>query len=341
MLLDQFTDTRHRLLSEIVDDRPDLVPRYKTASLDTQETLPESAFADSDRRRFPIHTAEHAVLSKLYAEKQASVVPPSVAERIDTALTLYGVNGDDLTFQTQEKQASTVEDSQYLLPQYKRLRVTSPDEVKLASEHLMSQGHRLKVATLTDAAVRAVTQAAAFGMTEQELPRDVFKYAGLTTCDAGSLIEWVEARAVACVNPQHRESFDKIAKVVEQNFPDDGVLRDRNELIKIATALEEADKQAGLQYLYGRRLLDPVQTVFNMDKVAENAVDLGGQKIPLHILMTVPSDVYEEILGEGVMDAAAGPDGQIDAGQFQALLQTLPADLKTLLRSTLTPYLKA
>lgn len=340
-MLDQLTDTRHRLLVEIAQDRPDLVPRFKTASLNHPGELPLTAFADQGNRRFPIHTEEHAVLSKLYAEKQASEVSRHTLKNIDTALSLYGHNPGDFSFPPREKQASSVKSSQYLLPQYERLCVRGKNDVKPSTEALLSQRHRLKVASLTEASVRAVKLAAEHGLNEDDMPRDIFKYAGLTTCDAGELLDWIEARAVACTDFEKRKNYDKIAQVVEKNFPRDGILRDRNELVKIASAIEKADKKAGLTPLYGRQLLDPVKSVFNMDKIAEPTVDLGGQQIPLLSLLSVPPEVYEEILGEGVIDTATGSDGQVDAEQFHALLQTLPADLKTLLASTLAPHLSA
>lgn len=339
MVVDQFKDRRHRLLSEIAEDRPDLVPMYKSASADDDAGIRPGAFADRSSRMFPLHTEEHAILSKLYAEKQAQYISEDVVGNIDKMLSLYGHDPETFTFPTQTKSASAEESSQYLLPQYKRLCIRGKSDVRPATEALLAQKNRLKVATVTEASVRAVTRAADYGLDERDLPADIYKYAGLTSCDAGDLLDWIEARAVACTSGEDRATYQKIAQAVSNNFPPTGVISSRDSLVKIANAIEAADESAGLTPLYGHTILDPIQTVFNMDKVATLDVDMGGQQIPLQQLLAVPPEVYEEILGEGVMEAAVGPDGQVDPQQFQALLQTLPADLKTLLASTLAPYL--
>lgn len=338
-MLDQLNDQKHQLLPEIAEDRPDLVPLYKTASITDAKALPKTAFADPAGKKFPIHTEEHAVLSKLYAEKQASTVPDNVSGAIDKVLELHGHDPEELTFPETEKQASSSSTSQYLLPQYQRLCVRSSEDVKPAVNSLMSQKNRLKTATVVEGSTNAVKYASEFGLDEDSLPSEVYKYAGLTTCDAGKLMDWLEARATACTKLAHRQMFDKLAHTVRHNFPPEGVIDDREELVKMASSIEEADKEAGLTNLYGRKLLDPVKTVFNMDKVASESVDLGGKKVQLSKLLSIPDDVYEEILGEGVIESAQGASGNIEADQFKALIETLPADLKTLLANTLESYL--
>jgi len=337
-VIDQISDRRHKLLNQLAHERPELVPLYKTASVTDSDDLTSSSFADSGGRMFPINTKEQAVLSKLYAQKQASCVHESVHKNINTALELYGYNPEEFE-DDKTKTASAAYEPHYLLPQYKRLSVRNGADIAPAASALFSQRRRLKVATMADASVRLVKVAAQYNVYVDELPSETYKYAGMTACDAGVLLDWVEARASACKDFDDRGMFDKIAMAITNNFPRDGILRDRDDLVKIATAIEEADHATGISHRYGTTLPDPLETVFNMEKVAEQGVDLGGKRVSLQNLLAVPPEVYKEILGAGVMDEAVGPDGQIDPAQFQALLQTLPADLKTLLATTLTPYL--
>lgn len=340
MVVDQFNDPRHKMLVKIAKERPDLIEMCKTASTGEDVERPPSAFADPSARRFPLHSPEQTVLSKLYAEKQASLVNPSVMERIDTALDLYGYDPESMKFGNTEKTASTASATQYLLPQYNRLVVRNKSDIPGATQQLFAQKHRLKVASLAEASKRLVNIAGGYDMKVDELPGEVYKYAGLTHCDAGELLDWVEARSAACPDLETRATFDKIAQAITDNFPRDGYIRNRNTLIKIASSLEEADEEAGITHLYGHRLRDPLETVFNTEKIAESMVNLGGQQVSLQNLMSIPAETYEEILGPGVIDAATGPDGQLDPEQFKALLETLPADLKSLLANTLAPHMR-
>lgn len=332
-VIDQFSDAQHHLLVRIAKENPDVIKSVKTASTTPDESLPSSAFAWPEARLFPWHTPEQALLSRAYAEKQASVVPTAIIERLDRALDVYGV-----TFQT-EKQASAEQPSQdYLLPQHKRLLFSHPSHAPFVGGALVEQADRLKVATLAQAATGFVKKAADMGLGTKDVPTDVMKYAGLTPCDAGVLLDWIEARAIVAPTLEKRATYDKMALAVKQNFPRDGVISDRDELIKIATALEAADEEAGLTHLYGRTLLNPLASTFNMDKVATQTVKVGNRQVPLSKLMQVPEDVYDEILGPGSLKSAMVND-QLDPESFGAMIGSLPADLSSLLGTYLSPYL--
>lgn len=282
-----------------------------------------------------MHEPQQAVLSKLYAVKQAEAVPDAVMNRIDKALELYGVSLGDLAT---EKRAAA-QSSNFLLPQYERIVFDTAAHAAPAAEALLSQRHRLKTASLATAATNFVKTAARLKLSAEAVPTDIWKYAGVTTCDAGVLLDWVEARAVACKDLEKRAMYDEMTRTIRDNFPRSGVLEDRQELIKIAQALESADEASGLSELWGTRLLDPLLTVFNMDKIAGGTVSLAGQQVPLEKLMAVPEEVFQDILGDDVL-AQASVNGQLDPEQFSALLSTLPMDLQQLLLTQLGSYLR-
>lgn len=335
-VIDQFSDAQHHVLVRIAKENPDVVEAVKTASVTPDDSLPSSAFAWPEARLFPWHTPEQALLSRAYAEKQASAVPSFVIERLDKALDVYGT---PWTPAEQEKQASASETSQdYLLPQHQRLLFAHQSHAPYVGEAIVEQANRLKVATLAQAATGFVKKAAQLGLDVADVPQPILKYAGLTPCDAGVLLDWIEARAVAAPTLEKRATYDKMALAVRQNFPADGMITDRDELVKIATALEAADRDAGLTHLYGRTLLNPLATTFNMDKVATQTVKVGGRNVPLQKLMSVPEDVYDEILGPGSLKSAM-VNGELDPESFGAMITSLPADLSSLLGTYLTPHL--
>ena len=339
-LIDQFTDDRYAMLSQLSKEHPGALERVKTASVD-DPGLPDHAFAYPEARRFPINTAEQALLSKMYATKQASSVPDEVMDRIDRALSLYEVDASDVTSSAEKTASSseqTPDDSHFLLPQYRALLVKEAAHIAPAARALLEQRNKLTTRTITQAATELVKRAAKFDVDAESIPIEIFKYAGLTTCDAGTLLDWVEARLTAAPTKELRQDYEKVAQYLENKFPRGGVFYDREDLIKLAGILDDLDTRAEFFPRYGRTLLDPVETVFNMDKMAEPQVTLGGQQMSLKKLMRIPSDVYEEVLGEDVTQHAM-TDGQIDAAQFKAMLETLPADLQKLLATHLQAYL--
>lgn len=339
-LIDQFTDDRHAMLTQLHREHPGQLERVKTASVD-DPGLPDNAFAYPEARRFPINSAEQTLLSKMYATKQASSVPKTVMDRIDRALSLYDVDVTDITTQS-EKTASDEEQapdsSHFLLPQYRSLLVKEASHIAPAAEALLAQRNKLTTRTITQAATELVKRAAKFDVDADSIPHEIFKYAGLTSCDAGKLLDWVEARMTAAPTSELQQDYEKVAQYLENKFPRGGVFYDRGDLIKLAEILETLDTKAEFFPRYGRTLLDPVETVFNMDKIAEPMVSLSGQQVSLKKLMQIPSEVFEEILGEDVTQHAMA-DGQIDAAQFKAMLETLPADLQSLLATHIKAYL--
>lgn len=335
-VVDQFSDRRHSVLISIAQDFPDKLEHVKHAEIHNPSTLPSTAFAWPDAGLFPVHEPQQAVLSKLYAVKQASAVPETVMARIDKALELYGV---DMDFTEKTAQQAESPESNFLLPQHRRLMFNEKHHAQPVADALVSQSHKLKTASLATAATNFVKTAAQFEMSQDDIPPQIWKYAGLTACDAGVLLDWVEARAVACPTLQKRAMYDDIAIAVRETFPKDGVIEDRQELIKIAQAIEEADEEAGIEHLWGRRLPNPLETVFNMDKVASRQVNLAGHKVPLDKIMQVPDEIFQEILGEDVLEQASMGE-ELDPAQFSALLNTLPMDLQQLLYQHIKSYVR-
>jgi hypothetical protein len=298
----------------------------------------EEAYAWKEAGAFPVHTPEDAVFSLFYAVKQAHVVPLDVYRTIKEAVAAYGFNPAPLVaeiLETPRVKEASVED--YLLPEQRRLCVKTAQDVDMAV-HALERGHKqLGVNALMTASVRLVKKAAAMKVDSARLPSFVFKYAGLVESNPQTLVDWLEARAQASPDLEHRFMFDKIAQTVRMGAPQ----RDRNELIKIAQLIGEADEKAGLQHLYGSRLPDAVLTVFNTEKIAQPAVDLGGPTdIPVRQLASLPPEMYEDVLGPDFKEQVVDESGELDPDLLAAVLRTLPVDMKQQLLHAVGPYLK-
>ncbi len=320
MLVDQYNDTSFKKLYRLINTFPEAEEHIKTASLDweTNGNRPNTAFAWRERRLFPIDSPSEAALSRLYMEKQAGI-PLSVVERCEKALRLYNV---DLAFQ--EKQASVPDLDEYLLPKIKRFRVVDKESVKLAAEALETNQRKLDVETRAEASIRLTKKATELGET---LPSYIYKTAGLTVSYTPNMCKWLEARATATAdeNPAVSKAFQKLADAARSQ---ERYIYNRDELVKVADVIGKLDEQCGLVSDYGIHLPDPLQTVFNTDKIAEDTISVAGTPIPVSTLLSIDPEVYSDTFGEDLAQEFVGPDGTIDEVQLSTILPTVPLDLQ-------------
>lgn len=316
--IDQFSDPSFKVLFEAFSSHPETEPFIKKASIDPEENAqrPDSAFAWQERRMFPIDDPHEACLSRLYMSKQAGI-PKHVVERCDKALEVYGVK-----FPIDTKQASEARDEDFLLPGKKRFFVNSPETVKMADEALARIRRQLSFEERVQASVNLVKQAVEHKVRPSP---QVFKEAGLTMCNTGYLKDWVEARACATDNVVCRDAFLKIAEALPKTAR---LESDRDDLIKVAVTLSELDDLAKLRELYDVKIPNPMLTVFNTDKLADEMVQIGGTQIPLETLLQVDPEVYKDVFGPDVVEEFVDASGVIDPEQFKVILATVPLDLQ-------------
>jgi hypothetical protein len=285
----------------------------------TVEDLPSTAFAWEDERRFPVHTKEDALASLLYRSKLGSSVPGHVDAKLEKAAAVYG-----LKHLVAEPVKVAHEKTAYALPDSQRLPLDSKAEV-LVAEHVLTRDYdRLPLEKRAEAFSNLASAAKTHGV---ELTPFSIKMAGLSTSDTRTIKTWVEARAAA-TSGKYQEAFDKIASALDTAPP---VITNRKELIKLASVISELDKKAGLDKHYDRKLPDPLLTVFNTEKVAEDTCDVAGMAVPTATLMQVPPDVWEQLDASEVGEIAQSNDVE----QFKNVFATLPLDVKMVLRRQL------
>ena len=323
-IIDQSNDPSYKHLFALLREFPQAEEHIKTAEVDVpeeEEKLASSAFAWRERRLFRIDKPAQAALSRLYMQKQAGI-PEEVIKRCDEALDLYGIKMDFST----EKVAAPVDDSDdYLLPKMKRFRVRTPDDVKVASVALLHHCHKMDPDTRATAAVNLVKKATALNI---ELSTPIYKLAGVTMCNPQLFRDWVEARVEATEDPAIKRAYTKLAEATRtKEVACQQFLNNRDDLIKVAGALMELDEAAGLQQHYDRRLPDPMLTVFNTDKIAEEMLDLAGKPVELSKLLAIDPDTYRMVFGEDLAEEFI--DGEdIDVAQLKIILPTVPLDLQ-------------
>jgi hypothetical protein len=308
-------------LMRALEGRPKLAAAVMEVDVDPAEasSLPDSAFAWAEKRAFPLHSREHAILSRTYLDA-APGVPEHVRTSIKEALDVYGVNEAIFARPAVTKVARDTSDD-YLLPDTKRLRVTDAEGVKLAEQRLRYEGRQLSPGSRTLASARLVEKAAFHGVRVSD---ETKKMAGLVVTQTRTLADWLEARAEAAPS-DFKDGYTKLAKEVLRQGDE---IRDRNVQEKIAQTLEELDEIAGLAQHWSRKLPDPAATVWNSTKVASPGMTLGGRFIPMERLAAYPMSFYSDAMGPDIANEIGDLSGNVDLSRLAQVLPTLPLDIQ-------------
>lgn len=325
-ILDQLHDPALGHLTRMLGEMPALENFVKTAGMDASEidALPADAFAWPEERRFPLHSAEHATLSAAYAKTASERIPEFVTAAINIALDVYGVPAT--AFETVKVASREERLEDWLCGDLKLFSVKTGWEVDRAQGDFLENYEKLDVPHRKMAADNLVKKLDEFKFAARPL---VTKTAGLTVSHLPTLRKWVEARADAAAKPEHKLAFNKFASSLRHMPEESG---DSHALMKIATALYEMDKQAGLEKHYDRRLPDPLLTVFNTEKIASESLDIDGVMVSAQKLMALPMSFWEDLGGKDLADEIM-PQGKASLQKLKTVVATLPMDLKRVIKS--------
>jgi hypothetical protein len=322
--VDQFNDPAYGVMVRQLTRMPGLEEFVKEASLDDMardsDKLPDRCFAWPEERRYPIHTEKHAALSYGYILAEASV-PEYVKKAAKEALDVFNVPESIFAVST-EKVAS----EQFLLPEDRLFPVNTPTQVKTAQSVFIENLSKLNVERRVEAAVNLVKVASETGVVVNPI---VQKTAGLTVCDTRQARSWISARVEAAKEPVYKLAYQALSDGLATQPRESA---DRNGLIKMAQVLGDLDEKAGLVKFYDRKLPDPLQTLFNTEKTAAACVDLCGKLVPVTKLAALPASFWADLGGQELADEIC-PGGACDSSKLAAVVDTLPLDLKTVLKS--------
>jgi hypothetical protein len=328
-IVDQYSDPSFGFLVRQVSRMPALEPFVKNASIESGETdaLPDTAFAWPDQRKYPIHTAEQAALSYAYS-KLAHALPEAVTTNIKNALEVYEVPLS--VFEEVGVKEAALSDDAYLLPDLRLFPVTQAGEVKYAEQRVLSQLTKLDLPHRATVCANLVKKADHFKV---ELHPEVLKLAGFVVSSTKQVRDWLEARSTALPMSAHlyKAAYEKLAEDLKTQPAESS---DRQGLLKLASTIAELDERAGLVKHYDRKLPDPLKTVFNTDKLAAEMVDLDGTMVPLSKLAGLPATFWEDLGGRELSDEIC-PGGKMDSAKLAMVVDTLPLDLKVILKSQL------
>lgn len=329
-MIDLYNDPGHGTLRHLLRRAPGAVEMLKTAELEDYNTdLPATAFAWEAKRLYPIHTAEHAAVSYLYAKHAAHNPPREVVSAICDALDIYGI--DESRLAVHEVKEASYDPEDCLFPEQQIYPVRDAGEVKTAERRLHEQLPSLHPETRADVFVRLAKAAQLHGV---KLSTASMKLAGLTYTDREALVDSLNARGAATKDSVIRAKFAALANSVSR---DRAGLRDPVVRAKLAAAIGTLDEQAGLTGHYDRLLSDPIATVYNSTKVAaSDDIDLGGGRmVSPAAVAALPTTFFSDVFGNDIV-AEIAPNGHVQPELVQQVMATFPADMKQQLARALS-----
>lgn len=325
MPIDQYNDPAFGMLIKQAERMPAFGDFVKEADIESGErnTLPDSAFAWPEEKRFPLHTDKHAALSFAYAKVQPRV-PPHVMQRIKEALDVYGVQ-NEIFAETGVKQAAFSDDA-WLLPDLKLYPVLEASDVKVAELRVLNDIPKMDLDHRAIACTNLVKKAQEFGV---QLHPETLKFAGMVVSSTKFASEWLEARSTAAPTSALKEAYAKLASEMRKQGEE---IKDREKLVKVAAVIAELDEKAGFVKHYDRKMPDAIRTVFNTVKEAATSVDVAGRVISLAKLAALPASFWED-LGGMELSREVAPGGKVDSSKLAAVVDSLPLDLKLIIKS--------
>lgn len=324
--VDLYSDPGHGHLYHLFSRYPLVADFVKSAEFeDHKNQIPSTAFADKVACAYPVHSPEHAAISRIYAQEFNAPTP--VLETIKEACDIYDLS--NALFEPVEEKIASIAEEDCLFPDTQTYPIRTAEEVKTASLRLLDQAALLSLDEKKSLFSKLAEKAEEFNV---ELPARVYQYAQKTATDRKELARTIRARAAATKTAELRIAFNKIAEAVIRDKKGIKTAEVRDELV---TKLAELDEKAGFTRLYTKSIPNPLLTVYNTTKVASahGAVDLGSCSADKVALASLGSKFFSDLLGSDILPEITS-GGRVDPEKMAAVVETLPMDLKSILASS-------
>lgn len=264
-MIDQTVDQNHRGLYQIAQTVP--VPDFiKEASLPQPEDvqgLRSEAFADEQKRRYPLDTQENAWLSCAYFEKFASDYSKQEHARIKGRLM---ESAQFWGFEYPEplaKEAAEQRQIRYRLDgvTYATTWITDENDLTKVAEALCQNPNKYPYAMRQDVARQVLSHAGELGVELQQTPQ-LEKTAGYAIGLTKTADHILHVRQQML---QQKEARDKIAEAREalKEADENGVLG-RAMCDKVARLADAVDRLAGQHVRYGQTVTPPEQELYTL-----------------------------------------------------------------------------
>jgi hypothetical protein len=347
--MDILHDNSYRVLASIADavgeaGMPDYVANREIMDQKQAAELDDMDFANPADRLYPLNSKEAIWMSAAYFEhtrpevenyKQAGM-SDYVQTRIKQAARVFGIGEDVDAAVAKIKEARIVKESEsdYGLPDKKRFRVTSPEELKVASEYF--DENRVKYPTEVREKVSSflVKKAFTYGVDTEELPSSVVKEAGFGIPDHELLLSEINERMKVASDPSCAILLGNINLLLECREGCDLT----SNIEKIASIIKDFDAIEGLDKQYGKTVPYPADILCAkpISKAAaecSKGISIDGHVFDAEKLASVLEiDLLRDSMGEKFADECSS-DGKVDPEALKKAVDGLDESGHTYFRS--------
>ena len=341
--MDITSDSTHSVFFRIFEGAPKYVAEAEVPTKEAADRLPDSLFADSFNRRYPIDSKAATWLSAAYFAKTAEddgygvVTKEYVENRIKEAADRYG-NREDVDKVMEKLRAKPVvkkasdDESNYGWPKERKYPMFDERGVKLACSYFDENAYNYPPTMRHTIAKNIMRKCAEYGMLPTRTVR-VEAGSGLNLRDSigAALVD----RIRACTNEKSAELLRATSEML-MHIDSGDMFHEMS--VKMAEALEEFDIDNGFHRMYNARFESPAAIFFGLSVKAaadrvEDTVVLGKDAFSITKLAELPLEVFTSCLGEDFGERVKSAEG-IDRGKLADELHSLPMpDKKALLKS--------
>ena len=342
----------HRLTS--LHTVPEFVKRASHERLcGDPETVPAHLYADPVEKLYPAHTPEATWMSSLFFFDKRAEFSPETADKYEAALlkaaTYFGIAAEVEALRT--KIAGDVGNDESRLPdeafaivweyenghKERNWPLRNSREVKFAAAHFATHRDKFEFSDRHKIAERILDAAVKFGAAVDGGTHALELAAGRGACSARDAAAAVDQRAtmLRSTHPEYSAELRKTAEVIRQ-CPDQA--RGRDQLVKMAGYIDEADRIGGLNKMYGDGGLERPEEIFFRitEKVAStfvgaNVATITGNTYDLDALEKVSVAAYREWLGDAIADSISVAGVLPDRQKLAEVIPTLDRGMASML----------
>lgn len=303
--IEQQSDFSHKMLYSHLRgvDLPTFVKEAELDEFDAFQGLPKTAFADQNRKLFPINSKSRVYISNAYVVKQSSALKNefglnyvnTVKGNIKLAAEVFGITKEledfeKIAYDPVEQSHSVVvkvDDNDIEIYQIK-----TASEAAQAADHFKNYVNSYPFEWRRKIASDLVDIAKSFNL--EEVPDLVCKYAGMFYPAPELISDELERRATKLASADHVLMYMELGQAAKK-------ATDIEDFFKIAEACYEIEKLENIKPKVARLLGDPVDKIFSIDfnKIASiiDVIKIGDEMFSRQDLEAIPSDIYNQAFG--------------------------------------------
>lgn len=350
--MDSTTDNSFRTLWGIVKAAgtpPDYLVNGALVDEKDAEALPDTSFADTVNRRFPLTDKANTWASAGYFAKTASdmgysnLEMSSVEWRIKKVAATYGISKDvddimsKVTYVPQEKKAE-FDASCYCDPEHRGFPVFDKEGAEMANrffeKHAYKYGHDRRKAI----AKNIMKKSAEYGV---KVAEQVRMSAGEGFPNREAIAEHLLFRANELMERGTYKMAEELCKFASEicMCSDEDLFRNKDGLFDAISGMDEI---TGIDDCYGRKFCAPEEIVFDitpdsMKEVIEDAVPMGGDTFSAKALADLPRALFDKVLPKGMVDGMM-EGGKISPKKLSVTIISLKSPESSHLKRTIQDF---